>query len=344
MTPISLDPSEPVRRPPAGLALGLALGAVGAIAVGSAAPALKLLAVTALSPVNAIQARTVVGAVALLAVALVLRRGRMAVRRADWWLVAVYGVLTLAVNQVVYTVALARLPVGVALLLEYLAPVLVALWVRFARREHVPRLLWAGIVVLLAGLALVTQVWTAAAPDSLGVLFGLLAAVTLAARFVLAERGLRTYDPLVMATWGASLGAVALVAAGVVAPFPWHALTAVSTVGSIGAPVWALVLYVGLVGMAAAILLGAVAQRRIPSTSASLVAAVEIVVGGVLAAVLLGEHLDNAQWAGCAAMLAGIVLAQVAVARRSAAPSGSRALTAGFPPRPGGASGRRAAG
>ncbi|GAA2997744.1 DMT family transporter [Actinokineospora diospyrosa] len=309
-----------MNRPPAGgLALGLALGAVGAVAMGSAAPALKLLAVTELSPVNVIQARTVVGAIALLVAALVLRRGRMAVRREDWWLVAVYGVLTLAINQVVYTVALARLPVGVALLLEYLAPVLVALWVRFVQRRDVPRLLWIGIVVLLAGLALVTQVWTAAALDGLGVLFGLIAAVTLAARFLLAERGLRTYDPLVMATWGASLGSVALIAAGVVAPFPWHVLGTVSAVGSISAPVWALVLYVGLIGMAGAILLSAVAQRSIPSTSASLIAAVEIIVGGVLATVLLGEHLNAAQWAGSAAMLVGIVLAQIAVARRSTA-------------------------
>lgn len=162
-----------------GLAGGLALGALGAVAMGSAAPALKLLAGSGLSPVNVVQARTVVGALALLAAALLLRRGRMSVPRGDWWLVALYGVVTIAVNQVLYTVALGRLPVGVALLLEYLAPVLVALWVRFVQGRPVPALLWVGVAVLLAGLALVSGVGGGGL-DWVGVAFGLAAAVTLA--------------------------------------------------------------------------------------------------------------------------------------------------------------------
>lgn len=298
-----------------GLAGGLAIGALGAVAMGSAAPALKLLVGSGLSPVNVIQVRTVIGALALLAAALLLRRGRMSVPRGDWWVVALYGVVTIAVNQVLYTVALGRLPVGVALLLEYLAPVLVALWVRFVQGRSVPALLWVGIAVLLAGLALVSGVGgSGAGLDWVGIAFGLAAAVTLAGRFLLAERGLRTHDPLVMATWGACLGAVALTSAGVFAPFPFEVLA--STAGS--APVWGLALYVGLVGMAGAILLGVIAQRVIPSTSASLIAALEIIVGGALAAVVLGERLSAAQWTGSAAMLTGIVLSQLAMAGRRA--------------------------
>ncbi|MGL4745862.1 MAG: DMT family transporter [Angustibacter sp.] len=300
-----------------GLAGGLAVGVSGAVAMGSAAPGLKLLAATEFTAVNVIQARMVVGALALLGATLLLRRGRMTIPRRHWWLVAAYGVVTIAVNQVVYVVALGRLPVGVALLLEYLAPVLVALWVRFVQRRTVPGLLWVGIVVLLVGLALVSQVGTGARGlDGLGVLFGLLAALTLAGRFLLVEHGLRTHDPLVMATWGACLGAVALVVAGPVAPFPFAVLGRTASLNGASAPVWALVLYVGLVGMAGAILLNAIAQRTLPSTSASLVAAIEIIVGAVLATVVLREHLTAAQWAGSAAMLTGIVLAHIAVAQR----------------------------
>jgi len=133
-----------------------------------------------------------------------------------------------------------------------------------------------------------------------------------------------------MATWGPCLGAVALTAAGVFAPFPFEVLT--STAGS--APVWGLALYVGLVGMAGAIALGAIAQRVIPSTSASLIAALEIVVGGVQAALVLGERLSAAQWTGSAAMLTGIVLSQLAVARRGAPVQEVRAVdpvAAGMP-------------
>ena len=77
-----------------------------------------------------------------MAVAVVVRRGRLRVARKDWWLVGAYGLVSLAANQVVFSMSLSGLSVGVALLLEYLAPVLVALWVRFVRREPVSG--WCG--------------------------------------------------------------------------------------------------------------------------------------------------------------------------------------------------------
>ncbi|WP_424185705.1 EamA family transporter [Actinokineospora sp. G85] len=287
----------------------LVAGVLGAVAMGSAAPALKMLGSTALSPVNVIQVRVALGALALAVAAVALRR-RVRVPRAQWPLIAAYGVVTIAANQVLYVAALGRLPVGVALLLEYLAPVLVALWVRFVRGRPASGALWAGIGVLLVGVALVGGSGTGPL-DAVGVLFGLLAAVTMAGRFLLAERGLRDHDPLVLAMWGASCGAVALL---VVRPFPVAVLADVVD----GVPVWALALYAGLVGLALAVLLGVVAQRGLAPTAASSVAAVEVVVGGVVAAVVLGERLGAAQWVGVAAVLAGVALAQVGARRDQA--------------------------
>jgi drug/metabolite transporter (DMT)-like permease len=279
--------------------------------MGSAAPALKLLATTDLTAVHVIQVRTSTGALALLCAALLLRRGRMRIPVRDWWLVAAYGVVTIAANQVLYVVALGRLPVGVALLLEYLAPVLVALWVRFVRKGAAPGLLWTALALLLLGLALVSRAGTTAL-DALGVLVALLAAATLAARFLLAERGLRAHDPLVLATWGTGTAAVALTALG---PPPLSALTGTATLAGASAPVWALSLFVGLIGMAAAVLLSATAQRTLPPTAASTLAAGEVVIGGALAVTFLDEHLTPAQWLGAATVLVGVTLAQVAVRR-----------------------------
>src|SRR5918998_5360159 len=99
----------------------LALGA--AMAMGSAAAAMKALGATGMPAVNVVQARLLVAAAALMVVAVVVRRGRLRVARRDWLLVGAYGVLSLAANQVVFMMSLSRLSVGVALLLEYLAPV-----------------------------------------------------------------------------------------------------------------------------------------------------------------------------------------------------------------------------
>ncbi|WP_436495788.1 DMT family transporter [Actinokineospora sp. HUAS TT18] len=280
---------------------GLVLGAASALAMGGSAPALKVLAGSELSPVNVIQARMAIGAVTLLFLALVTKRD-LRVPRSEWWLIGLYGGLGLALNQVVYTAALTRMPVGLTLLIEYLAPVLIALWIRFVRREHLPARLWVGIAATLAGLALISQVWTSVRLDGLGMLAALAAAVTYAGRFLFAERALRTHDPLVLATWGAGFGTMVLVP---LEPFPF------AQVGT--QEVWLLV-WVGVVGLAASVLLTVLAQRTLPSTAASLISCLEIVIGGALAAVLLGEHLTPVQLLGSAVMLGGIVVAQLALA------------------------------
>jgi drug/metabolite transporter (DMT)-like permease len=295
--------------------LWLALGA--AMAMGSAAAALKAMASTGLPAVNMAQARLLVGAVALMAVAVVVRRGRLRVARKDWWLVGAYGLVSLAANQVVFSMSLSRLSVGVALLLEYLAPVLVALWVRFVRREPVSGLVWVGIVGTLLGLGMVGRVWAGFALDGVGFVLGLLAAVTMASRFVLGDRGLRRQDPLVLAAWGTTVAAGALLVTGVVAPFPVDALAREVDLDGIGVPAVLLVAWVGLVGTAAGVLLVMVAQRLLTPTSASLVVSLEVVVGAGLAYVILGEAPTGLQVLGGAVMFAGVAVAQVGVARRA---------------------------
>jgi drug/metabolite transporter (DMT)-like permease len=302
---------------PVGRFVGLWLALGAAMTMGSAAAALKAMASTGLPAVNMAQARLLVGAVALMAVAAVARRGRMRVARKGWWLVGAYGLVSLAANQVVFSMSLSRLSVGVALLLEYLAPVLVALWVRFVRREPVSGLVWVGIVGTLLGLGMVGRVWAGFALDGVGFVLGLLAAVTMASRFVLADRGLRRQDPLVLAAWGTTVAAGALLVTAAVAPFPMDVLAGEVDLGGTGVPVVLLVAWVGLVGTAAGVLLVMAAQRLLTPTSASLVVSLEVVMGAGLAYVLLGEAPMGLQVLGGAVMFAGVAVAQVGVARRA---------------------------
>jgi drug/metabolite transporter (DMT)-like permease len=302
---------------PAGRFVGLWLALGAAIAMGSAAAALKAMASTGLPAVNVAQARLLVGAVALMVVAMVVRRGRVRVARRDWWLVGAYGLVSLAANQVVFSMSLSRLSVGVALLLEYLAPVLVALWVRFVRREPVSGLVWAGIVGTLLGLGMVGRVWAGFALDGVGFVLGLLAAVTMASRFVLADRGLRRQDPLVLAASGTAVSAAALLLTGLFAPFPVDALAREVILNGTGVPMVLLVAWVGLVGTAAGVLLVMAAQRLLTPTSASLVVSLEVVVGAGLAFVVLGEAPMGLQVLGGAVMFAGVAVAQVAMVRRA---------------------------
>ncbi|MFJ5033043.1 DMT family transporter [Streptomyces sp. NPDC088560] len=307
----------PGGRGSGGILPGIALAVAAAVAMGGAAPALKALGAAGLSAVNIIQARAVVGAALLLLIAAAVHRGRLRIRVRDWWLVLLYGTVSLALNQVAFTMALTRLPVGIALLVEYLSPVLVALWVRLVQRKRLSGLVWVGIALTLAGLALTGRVWSSGGGlDRAGLALALLAALTLAGRFLLAERGLRVYEPLVMSAWGTAVGAAALTLVGLFEPFPFDALRRETALSGWSLPVWALVIWVGVIGMAGGLALGVAAQRRLPPTSASLMLTLEVVAGAVLAYLVLGEVLTPPQLAGSLLMLLGIVLAQLAALRR----------------------------
>ena len=82
----------------------------------------------------------------------------------------VYGLVGIAMVQWLYFVAIARLPVGVALLLEFTGPVLVALWARFVQKQQLGRSLWLALALALGGLALVAEIWDGLSFDTVGVL------------------------------------------------------------------------------------------------------------------------------------------------------------------------------
>ncbi len=126
------------------------------------------------------------------------------------------------------------------MLLEYLSPVLVTLWVRFVRHTLLPKAAWFGVALALAGLVLVAEVWQGAALNTLGVLAGLATATCSAAYFLLGERGVATSDPVGMTTWGLFIGAVTMLTVSRPWTIPGRLLAAPAQLGSVHLPVWQL--------------------------------------------------------------------------------------------------------
>ena len=106
--------------------------------------------------------------------------------------------------------AIDRLPVGMALLLEYQAPILVALWARFVQHERVRPRLWAGLALAWGGLAAATGIGSGLELDGIGVLAGLGAAVCFAAYFLIGEHGVGRLDPLRVILWSFGVATVGL--------------------------------------------------------------------------------------------------------------------------------------
>src|SRR5207247_6362088 len=118
---------------------------------------------------------------------LLTRPATLRAARRELPFLVVFGVLGVGLVQLFYFLAIRRLPIGVALLIEYLAPLLVATWARFVAHEPVRRRIWAALGLALAGLSLVVDIWAGVTLDSAGVGFALLGAVTFAGYLLLAQ-------------------------------------------------------------------------------------------------------------------------------------------------------------
>jgi drug/metabolite transporter (DMT)-like permease len=225
---------------------------------------------------------------------------------------AFYGIVGFALVQWLYFVAIDRLPIGIGLLFEFTAPVLIALWARFAWHEPVRRRVWPALGLVIGGLALVAQIWDGLTLNGIGVIAGLLAAVGLAVYYLMGERLVGRRDPISVVCFGLGFASLAW---AILLPwwsFPTEALRidaalphALGTV-----PVGALALWGIVLGTIVPFSLSIAALKHLPATTVGIVATFEPVVAAVIAWVWLGEALVAVQILGGVVVLAGILLAE----------------------------------
>ncbi|MFJ5926376.1 EamA family transporter [Kitasatospora sp. NPDC092948] len=293
--------------------LGLALALVSAVAFGGSGTAAKPLIEAGLSPTHTVWLRVAGAALVLLPIAW---KHRDAVLRRPGLLIG-FGLLAVAGVQACYFAAISRIPVGVALLIEYLGPPLLLAWVRLVQRRPVSRRATAGAGVAVAGLACVVEVWHGLSFDPLGVLFALGAACCQVGYFVLADAGRegeRPVDPMAVSAYGLLIGAILLTAFTRPWDADWSLLAHSVTMNGHHLPALVPALWMVLVATVLAYLTGVASVQYLSPPVAGVVANLEAVVATVLAWILLGEHLGTAQLAGGALVLAGAFAAQSASA------------------------------
>ncbi|MCU1577957.1 MAG: putative permease, superfamily [Rhodoglobus sp.] len=295
--------------------MGYVFGLFAALLFGANDSVTKVVLDSGLSPTQVTQFRTL--GTFLIAGVVLLAVDRSAFRL-PWkqvGVMAVLGVVGLALLQVTYAYAIQLLPVGIALLLEYLAVLIVALVAFIFFKERVKARLWVSIGCVIVGLTIVAQIW-ASHLDPLGVVMALAAAATLAIYFLVGERQVTATSPLAVAFWTSGFAALfwaffsgwwnvdpAIVAkpvsltgnlAGVIVP--------------LGVPLaWLIVM-----GSFLPFLLSFSALGRLKATAGGIVASSEVIFAFVVAWLWLGEELSPLQLVGAAIVLAGIILAQTA--------------------------------
>jgi drug/metabolite transporter (DMT)-like permease len=298
-------------------AVSLTIAITSAFCFGFSGPMAKYLGAAGLSPLEAVWVR-MAGSGLLLILALAIVRPRaLRVPRKRLPFFAAYAVIAVAAVQSLFFLAITRLPVGVALLIEYASPVLVVVWVRFVRRVRVPRSAYLGAVIAFAGLAVVVQVWEGIRLDALGLLLALVASACCAGYFLMSDSFADDVDVLGLIAWGMAGSAVVLLPISRPWNIPWHAFGTTANLGGHTLPVIGAAAWLVLVGTVTAYIAGVTAVRRLSAAVGATVASLEVLAGAVIAWVLLGEHLGAAQIVGGVILLAGALLAQSATVRLS---------------------------
>ena len=245
-------------------------------------------------------------------------RGRWGLLRRAAPTVVAYGVFAVAGAQLCYFLAVGYLDVGVALLIEYTAPVAVVLWVWLRQGSRPSRLTIAGAGLGLAGLVLLLDVLGGGHVSLVGVGWALGAMVGAAVYFVISGDDANGLPPITLAAGGLVVALVVLVVAALAGVLPIAASTGDVGLAGVAVPWWVVGLVLGAITAALAYVTGIAAVRTLGARLASFVALTEVIAAAAFAALLLGQVPGPIQLGGAALVLAGVVVVKVGESRSPA--------------------------
>jgi len=302
-----------IRRPALGYAMVLTAATLWALN-GTVS---KVLLTSAGVPSERLTQVRATGAFALLFAALVFSRRRtLRVRLRELPFLAVFGVVGLAFVTWFYFLAIERLDIGVALLIQYVAPVLVALYARYVLHEPVRRRIWLALGLAIVGLSLLLELWAGLELDGVGVVASIGAAFTFALYILMADRGLRSRSTSSLLAYGFLFASLFWAIAQPWTSFPWGLIDdSASLLGRLDGtslPVWLLMTWMVVFGTIVPFGLLVASLRHVTATRAGILAMFEPVAGAAIAYLWLQETLSPSQLLGAVVVLSGIGIAQTA--------------------------------
>ena len=303
------------RRSPSGASQGYVQIVMASALFGLAGSVAKVALDAGIDPARLTALRCTGAAIGLLVVLGLTRPSLLRVSRRDIPMLVLLALCGAAVIQWLYFVAIDRLPVGLALLLEFTAPLMVALFSRFVLRHQIDRRVWLGLGLALVGLALVAEVWGDGGLDPIGVAAALGAAGCLAAFYLGGKHALSRLHPMTLTFWMFALSAVFWAVARPWWTFEVGVLTRdasmLGSLESVSVPLWMPIAWVVLLGTLVPYAFELASLNHLSPTATSVVAMSEPVIAAAVAWVWLGESLGTVQIVGAGVVLTGVVIVQL---------------------------------
>jgi drug/metabolite transporter (DMT)-like permease len=276
----------------------------------------KLVLHAGLPPMRFTEIRSAGAFLCLVAYAIVRRPASLKINRNQIGFLALYGIAGFAGVQVFYFIAISRLPVGIGLLLEFTAPVLITLYVRFVRKEKVKSRMWISLILAISGLMLVAQIWNGLTLDGIGLIAGGLASISLAIYFLLGEHGVGIRDTTSLTAWAFGFATAFWLVVQPLWTFPIHLLSKQLSFGgrfaSHHASITFFIVVVILFGTVAPFVLVVGALRHTSPARTAMIGMLEPIFASIVAWWWIGESLSLFQIVGGVVVLTGIALAETA--------------------------------
>lgn len=266
-----------------------------------------------LSALRLTQIRTVGAFLILFLYVFFKNRDSLKIKGKELPVLIAFGLFGFAAVNVFYFLAIQKLNVGIALIIEFTAPIWIALWMRFIQKKVVSKLMWWGLVVGLTGLVLIAQVWRGLTLDGLGVIYALLDALALAVYFLLGEKLVGVKSSEATMAWGLGISSAFF---AIIQPwwnFPFEKLGKVvdltGRLAGVSIPAYFLILLIVILGTAVPYFLVLNGLRGLSAATSSSIGMLEPVFGGIFAWIFLYEKLNFTQSMGAIVVLIGIYLA-----------------------------------
>ena len=267
-----------------------------------------------ITPFRLAQVRSIGAFFILLAIALFIDRDSLRAPKKLIPKLAAYGIIGFAAVQAGYFLGIQRgVPLSLVLIIEFTAPIWIALWIKYVRKMYVPASMWGAIALSLLGLILLAQVWNGLSFDLLGLLGALLSAFALTAYFLIGKSFGTNRSAMSLTVWGLGMASLAWSSSMPLWNFPFEVFTIDMDLQGVFAgntlPGWLLILWIIVMGTIVPYMFVISGLRLLSASTASVIGMMEPVFAGIFAWMWLEQSWNAIQLIGAAVVLIGIYIA-----------------------------------
>lgn len=295
-------------------AFGAALAFSAALLFGLNASTTKVVMAAGVTPEQIVLFRSFSTALIACLIMMATNPKSFIVKKREWKFLIAFGVIGVALMQWSYSNAVKNLPVGIALLIEYTAIIIVPLASFLLFKERPARKLWFGVALVLGGLMVVSKIWDSQL-NPVGILFAFSAAIFLSVYFIMGEKSQQSRDPISTLFYTMLVSSVFWILFSNWRDFDQSitskAINLDGNLAGIFVPAWLLIIWIGVLGSFAPMFFSFVALGHLKATSVGVISTAETVFAFIFGYLWLGEKMEFLQLIGGTLVIAGIIVAQI---------------------------------